>query len=62
MRSWHWIMRLLFGARKTPLDVRLRCVVAADHVNERRGRPVMTAGSNGWWYLYEARRAIHAAA
>lgn len=57
-----WFLRLLFGPRRTPPDVRLRRVIAADHVNEKRGRPVLLRSFEGWWYLYEARRAAHAAA
>lgn len=30
MRSWHWIMRLLFGARKAPLDQKLRMILVRD--------------------------------
>lgn len=55
-------MEWMFGSWRTPLEYRLRRVVAADHVNGRRGRPVPAARFTGWWYLYEARRALHAAA
>ena len=55
-------MRLLFGARRMPMDARLRRVIAADHVNESRGRPVPLRSFEGWWYLYEARHTAHAAA
>lgn len=59
---WKAFLRWLFALGPEPLDVRLRRVVAADHVNGRRGRPVTSARFTGWWYLYEARRALHAAA
>ena len=63
MKSWHWIMRLLFeNRRRTSPDARLRRVIAADHVNEKRGQPVPLRSFSGWWYLSEARRAAHAAA
>ena len=62
MGTWRWFMRLLFGKRRTPPDARLRRVIAADHMNESRGRPVLLRSFEGWWYLYEARRAAHAAA
>ena len=30
MRAWHWIMRLLFGMRKLPLNEKLRQVIQMD--------------------------------
>ena len=30
MKPWHWIMRLLFGRRKMPLNEKLRLVIAKD--------------------------------
>ena len=62
MKTWQWFMWLLFGARRMPMDARLRRVIAADHVNEKRGQPVPLRSFSGWWYLSEARRAAHAAA
>ena len=30
MRSWHWIMRLLFGPARMPLNEKLKQVIAKD--------------------------------
>ena len=59
---WKAFLRWLFALGPEPLDVRLRRVVAADHVNEKRGRSVPAASFTAWRHLYAARRAIHAAA
>ena len=30
MRQWQWIMRLLFGQRKVPLNEKLRRIIVKD--------------------------------
>lgn len=30
MRQWQWIMRLLFGRRKMPVEYRLKWIISKD--------------------------------